>query len=127
MEERRGMKQDGKQDAEKLEGLQRQNDALRSTCTRQREELQALCQANRELSCLMDNILIAIAVRYGQARTQGGEVLGYRLTIPREHLLDGAKSYEVKARKDEKAGEFVIGVVRRDCSDEGDKAALQER
>lgn len=79
-----------------------------------------LDQANegiRETQTIVDAVLTAVALRYGEDAVDPddeGKVLGKRLTIPSFDLPDVRRRYEIHARKDMEADAYIIGVVERD-------------
>lgn len=101
--------------ADSLNGLRAQNEQLREMCSKQRERIGMLEGANRELSFAMDGILAALAERYGEAERDGEEVLGYRFQFPVGAFKTAVETYEVRSRKDEDSGMYVIGVIPREA------------
>lgn len=99
---------------DRIRGLQAQNAKLHEICGKQRELITGLQEANRELSFAMDSILAALAERYGDAEREGEEILGYRLQFPASAFRTALGAYEVKSRKDEESGMYVIGVIPRE-------------
>lgn len=79
----------------------------------------ALDQANkgiRETQILVDAVLTAVALEYGEdARDpDGGEkILGKRLLLPEIRVTELREKYEIHAGKDAETGGFSVGVVER--------------
>lgn len=72
---------------------------------------------NQETQALVDAILTAVALHYGEDAVDPddeGKVLGKRLTLPRFNALEMRSRYEVHARKDDETDSYVIGVVERE-------------
>lgn len=99
---------------DRIRGLQAQNTKLHEICSKQRELIGGLQEANRELSFAMDSILAALAERYGDPEREGEELLGYRFQFPVSAFKTALEAYEVKSRKDEDGGMYVIGVIPRE-------------
>ena len=100
-------------DTEEIKGMKRQADALREIISMQREELDTLRKGVAELSQGMDSVLAALAERYGEAETEQGEVLGWRLLCPMEIVTKAMMEHtKVQCRRDEESHMYVIGVVR---------------
>lgn len=75
------------------------------------EAIDGAVETNRAL----DAILAQAAVRYGErARDEDtGEELGWRLTLPCFSVAGTLAGYEVRARRDEKNREYILGVMER--------------
>ena len=79
------------------------------------EQLSGTDAAVRDLSGMVDAILIQTALTYGEDALdeESGEKLGVRLRLPEYRVEDLLARYEVRARPDRQAGEYVVGVVPR--------------
>lgn len=64
----------------------------------------------------MDSYLAALAARYGEAEYEGDEIIGYRFECPVDDFEAALKQHQVKFRKDEGRGVYVIGVLPPDKS-----------
>ncbi len=74
-------------------------------------------KGNQETQAMVDAILTAVALHYGEDAVDPDDeskVLGKRLTLPRFNFLEMRSRYEVHARKDGETDGYVIGVVERD-------------
>lgn len=72
-------------------------------------------KANVEANMAVDAILAQIAVKYG-ARVKDeetGEFIGFSVSVPVFSVDDTLRLYEVRTRKDEAAGEYIVGVMER--------------
>lgn len=73
-------------------------------------------RGNRDTQAMVDAILTAVTLKCGEdARDPDDEskVLGKRLTLPHFNFLEMRSRYEVHARKDAEANEYIIGVAER--------------
>lgn len=72
-------------------------------------------QANKAV----DAILAQTAITYGEKvfDEETGAEIGRRLTVQMFDIEDVLGKYEVRARRDENADAYVIGVVQRDAED----------
>lgn len=72
-------------------------------------------KANVEAHKAVDAILAQVAVKYGErARDdETGEEIGYRMVVPAFSVDDTLREFEVRTRKDETAGEYIVGVMER--------------
>lgn len=111
---------------DRIKGLQAQSTKMHEICSKQRERIEQLEGANRELSFAVDSILAALAQRYGEPEREGEEVLGYRFRFPVQAFKTALRDYEVKSRKDEETGMYVIGVIPRQAPEsEGEHGTEQ--
>lgn len=76
------------------------------------EAMEGAMETNRAL----DAILARAAVKYGErARDEDtGKELGWRLTLPWFSVAGTLERYEVRARRDERAQEYIVGVMERE-------------
>ena len=86
------------------------------------EQHKALMQAdngNRETQMLVDAVLTAATLACGTAaRDQDtGEDIGWRLALPMFDIKEIREKYEIRARRDEQAQTYVLGVVPRRTDD----------
>lgn len=93
--------------------MERQAAAMRETIRRQRQELEALRKGVAEVSRAADSILAALAERYGEAEQEEGKTLGWRLLCPIDSVAQALEHMEVRCRRDEKQGMYIIGAVHR--------------
>lgn len=72
----------------------------------------------------VDAILAQTALAFGEIvkDEETGEDLGHRLTVPAFTVTDILGKYQVRTRKDEETGAYVVGVVPREA---GTEAAAQ--
>ncbi|MBD5161436.1 MAG: hypothetical protein HDT14_05365 [Oscillibacter sp.] len=72
-------------------------------------------EANMEIHRAVDAILAQVAIKYGErARDdETGEEIGCRVVVPAFSVDDTLRQYEVRTRKDEAAGEYIVGVMER--------------
>ena len=103
-----------KRAGKKINGLRKQNDKMHEICTAQRKNIMELRQANSQLGFVLDSWLAAIAAKHGERREEDGELLGYRIAVPADDVATALRRYTVKAGKDGKTGEYVIGVFPRE-------------
>lgn len=86
----------------------------------QREELEEALAGNRESQILVDALLTALALQYGE-RAADPDVpdsyLGWRLKVKAFKASDLHARYEVHARRD-LAGDYVVGVMEREKEEE---------
>lgn len=83
---------------------------------RLRKLLERANKGNQETQAMVDALLTAIALRFGEDAVDPDDeskVLGKRLTLPRFNFLEMRSRYEVHARKDAEANEYIIGVAER--------------
>lgn len=87
-----------------------------------RKRLQDFVAGNSEVNMQVDAILAQVSIIYGEdgKDPDTGEIIGRRLVLPLVDLRDVYSRYEVRARKDEAAQQYIIGVVPREA-----KAALK--
>lgn len=90
---------------------------------RLRKLLERANKGNQETQAMVDALLTAIALRFGEDAVDPDDeskVLGKRLTLPRFNFLEMRSRYEVHARKDAEADEYIIGVAeRQEAQDDG--------
>lgn len=81
-----------------------------------RKRLQDFVDGNAEVNMQVDAILAQVSIIYGEdgEDPDTGEIIGRRLVLPLADLRDVYSRYEVRARKDEAAQRYIIGVVPRD-------------
>lgn len=70
---------------------------------------------DRQMHMAVDAILAQAAVKYGAPvrDEESGEPLGYRLVLPAFSIEKTLNRFEVRARRDEEAAEYVIGAMER--------------
>lgn len=63
----------------------------------------------------VDAIIAQAALTYGEdvRDEESGAFLGKRLTLPAFRVEETLERYEIRARKDETTGEYIVGVVER--------------
>lgn len=86
------------------------------------KRLEGAAAANIEVHKAIDAILAQAAVRYGERvrDDETGEEVGWRMVVPVFSVDDTLGQYEVRTRKDEAAGEYIVGVMeRRETSKQG--------
>lgn len=98
---------------DRIKGMERQAAAMRETIRRQRQELEALRKGVAEVSRAADSVLAALAERYGEAEQEEGKTLGWRLLCPIDSVAQALEHMEVRCRRDEKQGMYIIGAVHR--------------
>lgn len=83
------------------------------------EQLSGTDAAVRDLSGMVDAILIQTALTYGEKvlDEESGEGLGLRLRLPTFDAGDLLNRYAVRARVDEEAKEYIVGIVPREEAD----------
>lgn len=71
--------------------------------------------ANKEAHRAVDAILAQTSVKYGEQvkDDETGDDIGYRLVVPIFSIDDTLGRFEVKARRDVVAGEYIVGVMER--------------
>lgn len=98
---------------DRIKGMERQAAAMRETIRRQRQELEALRKGVAEVSRAADSVLAALAERYGEAEQEEGKTLGWRLLCPIDSVAQALEHMEVRCRRDEEQGMYIIGAVHR--------------
>lgn len=86
-----------------------------------KEGLHHVYLGEREVQRGVDAILAQTALTYGKAamdEDNEGTYLGHRLTLPAFSVGDILSKYEVRARKDEETGAYIVGVVPREEAEE---------
>lgn len=80
-----------------------------------RGELHVVRRGVEETGKLVDATLAVTAVTYGETvrDEETGDILGYRLTIPPFSVAETLARYRVSARKDERTGDYIVGVMER--------------
>lgn len=86
----------------KVADQQKQIDALKA-------EVEASFCGMRELSAVTDSVLISLALRYGEARQDGGSYLSIPLVSVRQNLRDYAVSADISSDN----AHYDIAVRRR--------------
>lgn len=108
---------------DKINGLERELGRYRKKVedqTKENEKLRKVISdalsGNLELQRGLDAILAQTAITYGEdaADPDTGEIIGWRLSLPLFSVSEILKCYEVRARKDEKTGAYIVGVVERE-------------
>lgn len=75
---------------------------------------------NKELNRLVNALLIQMALFHGrevrdfEGEDADGAKLGWQFAIPIFDAGKLTKEYDVKARKDEKLNQYIIGVIKKD-------------
>lgn len=80
-----------------------------------RGALEEARRGSAEVQILVDGVLIATALQYGEEvrSEESGALLGRRLVLPGFRAEELRSGYELHARRDEKTGDYVLGVVER--------------
>lgn len=84
---------------------------------RLKERLEQACKGNQETQAMVDSLLTAVTLQYGEDATDPDDerkVLGKRLAIPRFNFLEMRRRYEIHARKDKETDAYILGVVERE-------------
>ena len=81
-----------------------------------RGELHDARHGVEETGRLVDAVLAMTAVRYGETvrDEETGDIIGFRLTIPRFSAAETLARYRISARRDELTGEYIVGVMERE-------------
>ena len=108
---------------EKIKALEHELGRYRKKVDDQAKELQAMRAeleeeraGNGEIQAAVDAVLTAVVLHYGEAATDPDapdKVLGSRLEVPVFSVAEMREKYEIHARRDEKAGVYVLGVAER--------------
>lgn len=100
---------------EKELGRYRKAVADRDKLLRKRgEELERAHAGALQLQAATDALISSIALAHGEEIIEDGERLGWRLTVQKFDVEEVRKGYEVQARRDEKTGDYIVGVVPRE-------------
>ena len=72
-------------------------------------------KGNRETQMLVDAVLTAAVIRLGETAKDPdtGEDIGWRLSLPQFSVREMREKYEIHARRDKEAGEYILGVAER--------------
>lgn len=88
-----------------------------------REELETALAGNREAQILVDALLAALALQYGERAAdpdQPESFLGWRLSVKAFNAAELHARYEVHARRS-LTGDYVVGVMERQKKEEDKK------
>ena len=100
---------------EKELGRYRKAVADRDKLLRKRgEELERAHAGALQLQAATDALISSVALAHGEEIIEDGERLGWRLTVQKFDVEEVRKGYEVHARRDEKTGDYIVGVVPRE-------------
>lgn len=80
-----------------------------------RLELKDAREALTQVSVLTDQVLVATAEKYGtEVRDEeSGDIIGYRLEIPKTLVMNALKDYEVKTEFNKDTDRYIYGAVKR--------------
>ena len=80
------------------------------------KELESALGGARQLQVVVDGLLTAVALEFGDTikDEETGAELGHRLMLSMFDALELRKKYEVRARRDEEAQTYVLGIVPRE-------------
>lgn len=89
-----------------------------------RRSLEAANHGSQETQMLVDALLTCITLAYGEEAKDpdNGEQIGHRLTVPVFSVEEVRSKYEIHARRDEKNGTYILGVIERGQADGQDSA-----
>jgi len=94
---------------------------LRKKVEDQAKEIRKLREAAAgamELSAAADALIAQMGLKYGRKVAEDGEILGYRLRLPKYDVRETCGKWRVVIRT-EKDREYVIGVVPREVEESG--------
>ena len=89
---------------------------MEGMCKRQDRELAEARQGAEELQMAMDGVMMAAVMSLGEEvrEVDGQSVVGWRLRLPAVDVRSLHARYQLRARRDQEEGGYVISVVPRD-------------